>query len=64
MKKIIIIGSGVNGLSSAVKIAEYFYRQNVQTILVSEHESPDTTGEVYTHLKKVYTRLENFQFLN
>lgn len=46
MKKIIVIGAGVNGLSSAVKIAEYYYRQNVQVTLVSEDISPNTTGDV------------------
>lgn len=46
MKKIFVIGAGVNGLSSAVKIAEHFYRQNVQVILVSEDTSPNTTGDL------------------
>lgn len=46
MKKIFVIGAGVNGLSSAVKIAEHFYRQNVQVVLVSEDTSPNTTGDV------------------
>lgn len=46
MKKIIVIGAGVNGLSSAVKIAEYYYRQNVHVTLVSEDISPNTTGDV------------------
>ena len=46
MKKIYVVGAGVNGLSSAVKIAEYFYRQNVQVVLVSEETSPNTTGDV------------------
>jgi D-amino-acid oxidase len=46
MKKIIVIGAGVNGLSSAVKIAEYFFRQSVQVTLVSEDVSPNTTGDV------------------
>lgn len=46
MKKIIVIGAGVNGLSSAVKIAEFYFRQNVQVTLVSEDVSPNTTGDV------------------
>lgn len=46
MKKIFVIGAGVNGLSSAVKIAEHFYRLNVQVILVSEEVTPNTTGDV------------------
>lgn len=46
MKKIIVIGAGVNGLSSAVKIAEFYFRQSVQVTLVSEDVSPNTTGDV------------------
>jgi D-amino-acid oxidase len=46
MKRVIVIGAGVNGLSSAVKIAEHFYRQNLQVILVSEDVSPNTTGDI------------------
>lgn len=46
MKKIIIIGAGVNGLSCAVKVAEFFLRQNVQVTLVSEDVSPNTTGDI------------------
>lgn len=46
MKKIIVIGAGVNGLSSAVKIAEFYFRQNVQVTLMSEDISPNTTGDV------------------
>lgn len=46
MKKVIVIGAGVNGLSSAVKIAEHFYRQSVQVTLVSEDVSPNTTGDI------------------
>ncbi|CRL02618.1 CLUMA_CG015799, isoform A [Clunio marinus] len=46
MKKIVILGGGVNGLSSAVKIAEHFHRQDVQVTLISEDVSPNTTGDV------------------
>lgn len=46
MKKIVVIGAGVNGFSSAVKIAEHFDRENVQVTLVSEEFSPNTTGDV------------------
>jgi D-amino-acid oxidase len=46
MKKIVVIGAGVNGLSSAVKIAEHFDSANVQVTLVSEEFSPNTTGDV------------------
>lgn len=44
MKHIVIIGGGVNGLASAVKLAEHFY-ENVQITLISEALSPDTTGD-------------------
>lgn len=46
MKKIVVIGAGVNGLSSAVKIAEHFFRKSVSVTLVSEEFSPFTTGDV------------------
>lgn len=46
MKKVFVIGAGVNGLSCAVKVAEYFYRQSVQVTLVSEDVSPNTTGDL------------------
>ncbi|XP_063696881.1 D-aspartate oxidase [Culicoides brevitarsis] len=44
MKQILVIGAGVNGLSSAVKIAENFYNQ-AQVTLISEETSPNTTGD-------------------
>ena len=46
MKKVIVIGAGVNGLSAAVKIAEYFDGQDVTCTIVSEQFSPNTTGDV------------------
>jgi D-amino-acid oxidase len=46
MKRVIVIGAGVNGLSSAVKIAEHFYRSNLHVTLVSEDVSPNTTGDI------------------
>lgn len=44
-KKIVVIGAGVNGLSSAVKVAEYYLRENVSITLISEQISPNTTGD-------------------
>lgn len=44
MKKIVIIGAGVSGLSSAVKIAEYF-NEEAEVLLVSDAVSPYTTGD-------------------
>lgn len=46
MKKIAVIGAGVNGLSSAVQIVEYFSRDQVEVTLISEKVSPDTTGDI------------------
>lgn len=46
MRRIGIIGGGVNGLSAAVKIAEYFYdNAGVQIVLISDEMSPHTTGD-------------------
>jgi D-amino-acid oxidase len=44
MKKIVIIGAGISGLSSAVKVAEYF-RNEARVLLVSDAISPNTTGD-------------------
>lgn len=44
MRKVLVIGAGVCGLTSAVQIAE-FYANDVQVTLVSEKFSPDTTGD-------------------
>lgn len=44
MRKVLVIGAGVCGLTSAVQIAE-FYPNDVQVTLVSEKFSPDTTGD-------------------
>lgn len=49
MKQILVIGAGVNGLSSAVKIAENFYNQ-AQVTLISEETSPNTTGKSWFFL--------------
>lgn len=44
--KIAIIGGGVNGLSSAVKIAENFYENpSVLVTLFSDVLTPNTTGD-------------------
>lgn len=46
VKKIAIIGAGVVGLSSAVKIAEYVKTNgDIDVCLLSETFSPDTTGD-------------------
>jgi D-amino-acid oxidase len=44
MKKIAVIGGGVNGLSAAVKLIDYF-GNDVQITLVSEEMTPNTTGD-------------------
>lgn len=45
MKQIVVLGAGVNGLSAAVQLAEYYY--NVAKVtLISEDVTPNTTGDV------------------
>lgn len=46
MKKVIVVGAGVNGLSCAVKLAEKFCRQSIEVTVVSEDVSPNTTGDI------------------
>lgn len=44
MKQIVVLGAGVNGLSAAVQLAEYYY--NVANVtLISEDVTPNTTGD-------------------
>ena len=43
--KIAVIGAGVVGLSSAVQIAEQYFKQDVQVTVISEAFSPNTTGD-------------------
>lgn len=45
MKKIVIVGAGVNGLCAATQIAESFYN-NAQVTLISEETTPNTTGNL------------------
>jgi D-amino-acid oxidase len=56
MKQIVVLGAGVNGLSSAVKIAEYYFRKCVQVTLVSEDISPNTTGDLSAGLWGLFCR--------
>ena len=44
MKQIAVIGAGVNGLSAAVQLLEYFY-DTARVTLISEDISPNTTGD-------------------
>lgn len=50
MKKIYIVGAGVNGISVGVKVAEHFRHQNVQVIIVAEKFSPNTTSDLVAGL--------------
>lgn len=43
--KIVVIGAGVVGLSTAVQIAEHYLKRDVQVTLISEAFSPNTTGD-------------------
>ena len=45
MKKVLVIGAGVCGLTSAVQIAEFYNPQEVQVTLIAEKFSPETTGD-------------------
>ncbi|KAH8392094.1 hypothetical protein KR215_000550 [Drosophila sulfurigaster] len=47
MLKVAVIGAGVNGVSSAIKILEHFQNanKNVQVTIISDEFSPNTTGD-------------------
>lgn len=45
MKKVLVIGAGVCGLTAAVHIAEFYHNQGVEVTLISEKFSPETTGD-------------------
>ncbi|XP_053694070.1 D-aspartate oxidase-like [Sabethes cyaneus] len=44
MKQVVVLGAGVNGLCAAVQLAEHYYGV-ANVTLISEHVSPDTTGD-------------------
>lgn len=50
MRKIYIVGAGVNGISVGVKVAEHFLRQNVQVTIVAEKMTPNTTSDLVAGL--------------
>lgn len=58
MKKILVVGAGVCGLTSAVQIAE-FYKGTLEVTLVSEKFSPDTTGDGSAGLWSPYLCKDN-----
>ena len=49
MKKIVIIGGGIIGFASAVKIVEHFQEEilknTIEVTLISNEFSPNTTGD-------------------
>ncbi|XP_030556558.1 D-amino-acid oxidase [Drosophila novamexicana] len=48
MMKVAVIGAGVNGVASALKILEYYQEENklnVQVSIISEEFTPNTTGD-------------------
>ncbi|KAH8412050.1 hypothetical protein KR222_007947 [Zaprionus bogoriensis] len=47
MPNVAVIGAGVNGVSSAIKILEHYQKakQNVQVTLISDEFTPNTTGD-------------------
>lgn len=50
MKKIYIVGAGVNGLSVGVKVAEHFRNHLVEVIIVAEKLTPNTTSDLVAGL--------------
>ncbi|KAL5281433.1 DDO.2 family protein [Megaselia abdita] len=57
MKRIAIIGGGVNGFACGVQLAEYF-KEKAEIILISELFSPDTTGDGSAGLWGPYMTLD------
>jgi len=48
MLKVAVIGAGVNGVSSAIKILEHYQNEkkiNVQVTIISDEFTPNTTGD-------------------
>jgi D-amino-acid oxidase len=50
MKKVYVVGAGVNGMSSAVQIAEHYPRSEVEVIVVAEKMTPFTTSDLVAGL--------------
>lgn len=48
MPNVAVIGAGVNGVSSAIKILEHYQKErceNVQVTIISDEFTPNTTGD-------------------
>lgn len=48
MPNVAVIGAGVNGVASAIKILEHYQqeqRENVQVTIISDEFTPNTTGD-------------------
>jgi glycine/D-amino acid oxidase-like deaminating enzyme len=54
MKKIYIVGAGINGMSCAVQIAEAYKGQDVQITVVAEKMTPNTTSDLVAGLWMPY----------
>lgn len=54
MKKIYVIGAGINGMSAAVQLAEYFQNKNVQVIVIAEKMTPHTLSDLVAGLWSPY----------
>lgn len=54
MKKIFVIGAGINGMSAAVQLAEYFQNKNVQVIVIAEKMTPYTLSDLVAGLWSPY----------
>lgn len=57
MKRIAIIGGGVNGFACGVQLAEYF-KKSAEIVIISELFSPDTTGDGSAGLWGPYMTLD------
>lgn len=54
MKKLFVIGAGINGMSAAVQLAEYFQNKNVQVIVIAEKMTPYTLSDLVAGLWSPY----------
>lgn len=54
MRKVFVIGGGVNGMSSAVNLAEHYQNKNVQVTVIAEKITPNTLSDLVAGLWTPY----------
>ncbi|XP_070491989.1 D-amino-acid oxidase [Chironomus tepperi] len=54
MKKIYVIGAGINGMSAAVQLAEHFQNKNVQVTVMADKLTPFTLSDLVAGLWSPY----------